>query len=91
VDLGRANPPFHLVEKFLRKVISDRATILCCLPLWKTRRWYRLLCQIPSDPWLILGEKMFRDVWGIDLPPPRWKCLVTVLRGSEMTSLQIPC
>ena len=33
-------PPFSLIQKFLRKIIEDKATVLSITPVWQSRPWY---------------------------------------------------
>jgi len=41
-----ANPPFAIIQKVLRKILQDRATVLLILPLWRSAAWWPLLIHL---------------------------------------------
>jgi len=48
-----AFPPFALVLRVLRKIISDRATGVLVFPLWKTQPWFPLLLSIKVSDFVV--------------------------------------
>ena len=36
-------PPFSLIQKCLRKIIEDKATVLLITPVWQSRPWYPII------------------------------------------------
>ena len=49
-------PPFAIIGKVIRKIISDKARDILITPNWKTQYWYPLLLEI-SNPYLISHSK----------------------------------
>ena len=39
-------PPFSLIQKCLRKIIEDNATVLLIRPVWQSRPWYPMLLNL---------------------------------------------
>lgn len=46
VGLHYAFPPFNIIEKILKKIQDDRATLLVNLPLWPTQVWFPRALQL---------------------------------------------
>ena len=69
-ELGWCNPPWDIIPQVLSKIQRDKATVLCCLPLWKSKSWYPLLLDLMSSPPLLLGNtKLFQSPEGGYHPP----------------------
>jgi hypothetical protein len=51
------NPPWELISRALRKLRQDKATALCCLPVWKTAPWWYMLQQMMVTQPTIKGGK----------------------------------
>ena len=47
-------PPFSLIQKCLRKIIEDKATVLLITPVWQSRPWYPMLLNLLYDRPLLL-------------------------------------
>lgn len=56
-------PPFSVILKTLRKIISDRATGIIVVPLWKTQPWFPLFYRL-----LISETIIFRPDENILIP-----------------------
>ena len=79
---GWMNPPWELMPQCIQQVREQKATVLACLPVWKTKNWWGPLQELLQGPPLIVkGRPLYRDPDGNQLPPPRWATLFGVLRG----------
>jgi hypothetical protein len=45
------NPPFHLIQDMIQKIIDDKARALLILPHWPHLRWWKLLEKISIKWW----------------------------------------
>ena len=78
------NPPWNLVGRALRKLKEDKATALCCLPVWKTAPWwYQLKGLLKDKPTMVEGTPLYQNPKREDMPAPRWATLFAVLDASQ--------
>lgn len=49
-----AFPPFSIILKTLRKIISDKARGILIVPLWPTQPWYPLFCKLLEGKTLVM-------------------------------------
>jgi len=79
------NHPWDIIAKALWKLQQDRATALCCLPVWRTAPWwYKLTRMMTSRPTIISGQPLYQDPNGKDMPAPRWATLFATLDGKRI-------
>jgi hypothetical protein len=78
------NPPLELIGKALQKLKQDKATALCCLPIWKTAPWwYQLQSLMSTTPTQITNRALYKYPQGVDMPAPKWGTLSSVLDASH--------
>lgn len=75
------NPPWQLIARMLAKIRKEKATVLVCLPVWRSAPWWSLLVKLQATPLYVVRGSLFHNPSGARLPPPRWQILFTVLRG----------
>jgi len=51
-----AFPPFAIIPKMLRKIISDKAKGVVVVPNWPTQHWYPLFMSLLAAPFLIYNS-----------------------------------
>jgi hypothetical protein len=73
------NPPFHLLEQVVNKIIQDKATATLIIPMWTQHQWYRKAIQhAKSIIDLSSHQNIFRSgLYGNTkkIGPPSWKVL----------------
>lgn len=81
-----ANPPFALILKVLRKIQSDRATVLLILPVWTTAIWWPLLLRMTLHRTLL---PVVKDLFlpghrsnSIPMNAPPWPCMACLVSGN---------
>ena len=64
-------PPFSLIQKCLRKIIEDKATILLITPVWHSRPWYPMLLNLLHDRPLLLpcNPQILKLPWSQTIHP----------------------
>jgi len=81
------NPPWNLIGKALRKLKQDKASALCCLPVWKTAPWWHMLKGLlATKPTIVGGEALYQNPQGENMPAPRWSTLFAKLDASQGTN-----
>jgi hypothetical protein len=73
------NPPFHLLDKVVNKIITDRATATLIVPVWPQHPWYREALQHAIDiiDLSSLPNLFLPGLYGNSrlMGPPSWKVL----------------
>jgi hypothetical protein len=81
-NLSWLNPPWELIPQCLRKLRTDRARVLFCLPHWATAHWWRdLLSMLQTKLLIVKGQPLYKNPQGEPLPPPRWATCFGILQG----------
>ena len=64
-------PPFSLIQKCLRKIIEDKATVLLITPVWQSRPWYPMLLNLLYDRPLLLphNPQILKLPWSQTIHP----------------------
>ena len=87
-ERGWMNPPWDLIPQCIQKIKEDKATVLCCLPVWQTAQWWRELNNIMThQPTIIHHQPLYSDPSGTPMPCPRWPTLFCVLTGETQRHL----
>jgi hypothetical protein len=85
-----ANPPRPLIPRVLAKIQQDKALVLVCLPYWIGKPWWPTVRQLLTGPLLVVSGPVFRDRWGVQVPPPWWKICFGVLSGLSCSAGSAP-
>ena len=76
------NPPWSLIPKVLKKIQTDQARLLVCLPVWRSATWWPMFRHLQlTRPLLLRRAPMYVSPKGLFLPAPRWATLCTILQG----------
>ena len=71
-ERGWLNPPWAIIGQCIKKIKSDKATVLACLPMWKTAPWWRDVQEMSQPhPFLVIKNRpIFQNPKGENLPCP---------------------
>lgn len=58
-DFFYAFPPFNLIDRVLRKVISDKTRGVLVVPLWKCQAWYPMFSSLIVGKQLVIKKGTF--------------------------------
>jgi hypothetical protein len=76
------NPPYHLLDRVLTKIIDERVRCVVVAPLWRFAPWFEKLRALRVDAWRLPTQcYVYRD----DTPRPRppWHTVVVVVDGTR--------
>lgn len=73
--LGYAFPPYSIIQKVLRKIEDDQATVVVVAPRWPTQPWYPLFRALMSKGPITLKPSKNLLLSSDRQPHPLWKDL----------------
>lgn len=73
-----AFPPFSLILKSLRKIVTDRATGIMVVPYWPSQPWYPLFLSLTQNELIYFEPSPSLLLSPFRTPHPLWKGLTLV-------------
>jgi hypothetical protein len=77
-----ANPPWPLISRVLKKVITDKVRIMLVVPHWVQAPWFTDVTRL-TERSTLLTDAVFLDEFGRLRPKPWWHTQICIVNGGS--------